>query len=145
MNRALLAVTLLLVVTACSSGTAGSGQRPADVAQPAIRVELVTPVFFARQSTMPMTLEVAITNRATVPIIVREIEIASPGMVQWTLRPRRHRYNQTIAPGDTATLNFFTEAMTTMTEPAEPLNTRTFVFLEAKGVFFREIVLTRGS
>lgn len=142
--RRLLIPILFVVAGACAGGGASGGGRPADVAQPAIRVEQVGSVFFGSTSTAPVNFEIAILNRANVPITIREIEISSPGMVQWTLRTRRQRYAETIPPGEARTLGFFTDAVTSTARPSEPLNTRAFVFIEANGKYFREIVFTRG-
>lgn len=132
----LLAATLLLA--ACASGT--SGGRPETIPQPEIRVERAGSVFFGSGSSAPVTLAIDITNRASVPIVLEELDLSSPDMVQWGIRPMRRLYNETIAPGATHSVTLVATAVTRMRDPSEPLTIRTFVSFEAGGRRWRELV-----
>ena len=131
--------TLILAFVAAGCGSTGSS-RPAGVAEPDINTELVGTVFFGSGQTAPVTLEVSIRNNATVPINIRQIEIQAPGMTTYTIRPVRRLVNEQVAAGDTRTINVFSQAYTTVRDPAEPLSLRTTVHFEANGVRWREIV-----
>lgn len=134
MRRICCRLSLLFLIAACSTAT-----RPANVAAPSIVTRAAGSIFFGSLSSAPVTLEVDVTNHAQVPLRVREIEISSPGMVQYTLRPVRRIFNETIAPGETRTMALFTTAYTRTRNPSEPLTLRTIVTLEAEGKRFREI------
>lgn len=131
------AVVLALFLTlACST----SNRRPATVAAPTIVATGVGSIFFGSGATAPVTLEVSVRNNAQVPIRVRDVEVSSPGMVQYTLRPVSRMVNENILPGETRSITLFTTAHTSVRSPREPLNLRTIVTLEAQGVRWREIV-----
>ncbi|HYI13150.1 MAG TPA: hypothetical protein VEK57_29150 [Thermoanaerobaculia bacterium] len=133
---------LFLFTLGCASGTAtgSGGGRPANVPAPEIRVDPVGSVFFGSGSDAPLAFEISVTNRATVPIQLQEVELSTPGMVQWGIRPIRRVYNQTIAPGDTYTASLVATAITRQRDPSEPLTVRAFVGFEAEGKRFRELV-----
>ncbi|HYH07088.1 MAG TPA: hypothetical protein VEK11_08525 [Thermoanaerobaculia bacterium] len=145
MRRTLLVLALLLPLVSCSSGgTAPGVARPAEIAQPAIHIAPVHDIFFGRGSSAAVALEIEVTNRANVPLLLREVEVSSSGMMQYTLRTRRQRYNETLAPGETKRVTLFTEAYANVRNPSEPLSMRSFVFFEVNGKLFREIVFSRG-
>jgi hypothetical protein len=132
-------VLFLAVFALIGCSTAGS-TRPTNVAQPDIDANIAGPVYFGSGQTAPVTLEVTIRNNATVPLKAHQVELTSPGMTTYTLRAIRRIVNETIAPGDTRTITLFTQAYTTVRDPAEPLTLRTIVYFEANGAKWREIV-----
>src|SRR5687768_18603963 len=82
---------LLLLAFACASAPSG---RPAGVPRPDIDARLVNPLFFGSSTSAPATIEVRVTNRGQVPIVVRRIELDSPGMGQYTLARYTREYNE---------------------------------------------------
>src|SRR5688500_11454254 len=90
-------------------GTASN--RPPDVPRPPIRVAQAGPIFFGSGTVAPMSLDVEITNRAKVPLRVREIDITSPGMSQYTLRGAVKHFNETIPPGETRVLGLVADVI----------------------------------
>ncbi len=137
MRRFLSLASLLMLLAACGSARTS---RPATVAQPDIRTEPVGTIFFGSGSSAPVTLEVAIRNNATVPIVARSVEVSAPGMQTYTVRSVRRVVRETIAPGDIRTISVFTTAYTSVRNPSEPLTLRTHVLFEANGATWREIV-----
>lgn len=135
------AASALLVLALAACGTA-SGNRPADIAKPEIRVQQANPLFFGSTSTAPLSLDVSITNRANVPLRVREIQLSSPGMVQYTIRNASRIFNETIQPGETKTLGLLTTAIARQArlEVSEPLAIRAFLRFEVNGKQFSQIV-----
>lgn len=115
--------------------------RPATVAAPTVNVNVPGTIFFGGGTTAPVTIEVSVTNNATTPLRVTQIEASTPTMTTYRLQTARQRFNETIATGETKTLNLFTNAVTTVDSPKEPLSVRTVVYLEANGVPFREITM----
>jgi hypothetical protein len=145
MRRVMMPLALLLTLVSCASGDASGGGRPADVAKPDIFIGVAGgTVFFGSGSNIPVTLDIEVTNRAKVPIILREVDVASHGMVQWSLRSRRQQYKETLAPGETKRVTLFTNAVSNSRYPQEPLSLRSFVHFEVNGKYFREVVFTRG-
>lgn len=142
MRRITIPLALLLLTAAsCASG----GGRPDGVERPQIHIGVAGgTVFFGSGSSVPVTVEVEVTNRAKVPITLREVEVSSHAMVEWGLRSRRQLFNETIAPGETRTVTLFTTAVSYARYPSEPLSLRSFVDFEVNGKYFREIVFTRG-
>ncbi|HYK02055.1 MAG TPA: hypothetical protein VE974_09875 [Thermoanaerobaculia bacterium] len=137
MRRSVFPALVLILIAGCSS--AGS-TRPASVAQPDVSSDIAGTVFFGSGRTAPIRLEVSIRNNATTAITVRQLEITAPGMVTYTIRPVRRLVNEQIAAGDTKTISVFTQAYTSVRDPAEPLTLRTTVHFEANGARWREIV-----
>ena len=137
-----IGVSLILLTLACSS--AGTN-RPAGVAAPTIVVNQVSPIFFGSGTSAPVSLEIYVKNNATVPIRVREVEIRSPGMSQFTLLRTTKLFGETIPPGETRTLSLMATAVREQTRfrAEEPLSIVANVRLEANGQQFREIVLQR--
>ncbi len=115
--------------------------RPASVAAPTVTVDVPGTIFFGAGNTAPVTLEVSITNHATTPLRVRQIEASTPTMTTYRLQNIRQRFDEMIATGETKTLKLFTNAVTSVNSPKEPLSVRTIVTLEANGVPFREITM----
>lgn len=130
----------LLLLAACASS---SGNRPSDVARPDISVRQVGAIFFGSGTQAPVTIDVHITNTATVPLRVREIEVNSPGMVQYGIVRTSKVFNETIAPGESRTLGMVVRAYGSgaRTHSSEPLALQAIIRFEANGRGFREIVL----
>lgn len=139
--RRWIPLAIFLSVIGCGSGkTTG---RPASVAQPGLSVELTHDIFFGSGATAPATIEVTVLNRATVPIMLRRVELTSPGMVQYAIYPTVRDFRETIQPGETKSVSVFATAQTTVRRPTEPLTLRAVVDFEAAGSVWREITLTR--
>ena len=140
--RRRLSILLLLAFAGCASNAA---KRPANIPQPDLGARLVNPLFFGSGTEAAATIEVSIRNRATVPIIVRRIEMASPGMGQYTIIAGPRDYRETIAPGEEKVLTSFATAVAqTTTRPTEPLSLRVIVeFGTSDGAVWREILLLR--
>ena len=62
-------------------------------------------------------------------------------MTTYRIETARQSFDETIAPGETKKLSVFTNAITNVDSPTEPLAIRTVVTLEANGVQFREITM----
>ncbi|MEA2465872.1 MAG: hypothetical protein QOJ98_3619 [Acidobacteriota bacterium] len=137
MRRSVFPALVLILMAGCSS--AGS-TRPAGIAQPDISSDLSGDVFFGSGRSAPVTLDVSIRNNANTAITVRQIEVTAPGMTTYTIRPVRRLVNEQIAAGDTKTIPLFTQAITSVRNPAEPLTLRTIVHFEANGARWREFV-----
>ena len=137
-TRPTLPALSLLLCLACASGGAS---RPANVAAPDVAVELRTPLFFGATRESPVTLDVNVTNRATVPLQARRVRVTSPGMVQYVLRPRERYLREDIAPGETKTILVDGVAVASRAglAPSEPLNVRVEIEFEGGGRRFREI------
>jgi hypothetical protein len=133
---------LLLLSFACGSS---SNQRPATVPQPDFDAGLVNPLFFGSGTSAPATIEVRIHNRAKVPIVVRRIELDSPGMGQYTLIRIVREFRETVGPGETKAVTVFATAIARTTRnPTEPLTIRAIIEMQAEGKSWREMVLIRG-
>lgn len=145
MRRVILPLALLLTLVSCGSGASSGGGRPATVERPEIHISMTGgQAYFGSGTSVPVTLDVEVTNRASVPITLREVEIASHGMVQWMVRQRRQQYKEVLGPGETRRVSIFTHAVSSTRYPQEPLSLRSFVHFEVDGKYFREIVFTRG-
>lgn len=133
---------LLLLVAACASN---QSKRPANIPQPDLGARLLNPLFFGSGNEAVATIEVGVRNRATVPLIVRRIEIDSPGMGQYTLRRSVRDYRETIAPGAEKSMTTFATAIAQTTRrPSEPLQLRVIMEFEAgPGQVWREIIMLR--
>lgn len=136
--RNLIALTAVLVA-ACATAP----QRPATVAEPEIQLAPAAPIFFGSGMTAPVSLEIAVTNRASVPLSVVRIRIESSGVANYALRTYERNYRETLAPGETQVFPILTQAyaayagMRTM----EPMTVRVFVDFESGKTRFRETSL----
>ena len=138
--RRMLSILLLLSL-ACGSA---KSTRPASVPQPDIDARLLNPLFFGSGVEAPATIEVRVANRGAVPIIVRRIELDSPGMGQYTLARYSRIYHETVPPGEAKAITAFATAIAQTTRrPTEPLTIRAIVELEAQGQVWREILIMR--
>ena len=100
------------------------------IVQPEIQVGLANSLFFGSTDSAPANIDVVVTNRATVPITVRRIDVDSPGMSTYTLRRVARDYREVIAPGETKRLTVFATAVTAVSRPTEPLTIRAFIDFE---------------
>ena len=134
-----IAASALLFLAACSS----TGDRPSNIAQPEIVVSQAGPIFFGQAAQTDVTVDVRITNRATVPITLREVEVSSANAEQYSIPRSRRTFKETIAPGETRTVQVLATAVAQNLNPrfAQPLIVRTFLRFEADGKSFREAVL----
>ncbi|HUR81731.1 MAG TPA: hypothetical protein VM733_13260, partial [Thermoanaerobaculia bacterium] len=134
---------LLFIAAACGSA---SGNRPADVAKPDIDVQQVGgALFFGSSGLAPVSIEVSIRNNATVPLRVREVELRSPGMMQYTLTRATKTFNETIPPGQSRTVGLVATAYKNNPREvsSEPLTIQAVVRFDVNGRGFREIVMER--
>lgn len=145
MRRLLSLLPLLLLAVGCASGPADE-ERPADIARPEILFAQRGEIMFGGTDTAPVRLDIQIRNAATVPLVVREIEVSSPEMITYGVQRSVRPYNETIPPGETRILEMIATAYTTSTQRRsyeEPLSIRAFVRFEANGKRFRELVRQR--
>jgi hypothetical protein len=106
---------------------------------------LVNPLFFGSSTTAAATIEVVVRNRGNVPIVIRRIEIDSPGMGQYTILREVLDLRETVNPNETKTVSVSTTALAqTTSRPTEPLTLRAIVEFSALDTYWREILLTRG-
>lgn len=138
MHRTLTFAFVFLM--ACAGSVA---RRPESIARPSIQPELVNQLFFGSGTTAPATIEVRVRNNATVPIVLRRIEVDSPGMGQFQILRTNRTFRETIAPGETKPFAIFAMAETTRRNPTEPLTLRAIVDFESGKVAWREMVMTR--
>jgi hypothetical protein len=140
-RSSLFLVSSLAILTsfACASGSG----RPANIAAPEIRADVVGTIFFGSGNTAPANIDVEVTNVANVPIVLRRVEIDSPGMGTYGLQRASRLVRETIAPGETKRVTVFATAVTTVRNPSEPLTIRAIVELESGKDRWREIVFTR--
>lgn len=131
---------VMLVALGCASQRSG---RPATIAQPDMDARLAAPLFFGSSDQAPATIELVVLNRANKPIVVRRVEVDSPGMAEYTLLRNVRDFRETIAPGATQSFTIFATAVTTRRRPTEPLTIRAIVELEADGTRWREILIAR--
>ena len=139
MRNAVLALAVLLAA-ACTSTRVS---RPADIAQPEISVRPTGPVYLS-QASAPLTIEVTVTNKANVPLTIKEVEVSSLGSEQYEIPTARRLYNdEVVAPGETrrVTLSATAAARNTRSPVGQPLQVRTFVRFEANGKTFQEVVI----
>lgn len=133
---------LLLLTLACATPQTS---RPGSIPKPELDAGLVSPLFFGSGTSAAATIVVRATNRATVPITVRRIEVDAPGMGQYTLGRAVRDYRDTLAPGETKDMTVFATAYAQTTRrPTEPLQLRVIVEFEAGESRWREVLMTRG-
>jgi hypothetical protein len=135
-GRVSLLFLVALVVVACSST---GNSRPANIAAPEVRAGLAGTVFFGSGSTAPANIDVSVTNRATVPITLRRVEVDSPGMSTYGLVRSARTMRETIAPGETKSVTIFATAVTNVRNPSEPLTLRVIADFETGKDRWREI------
>jgi hypothetical protein len=142
--RRVVSFLFLLMAAAALSCTSTKTTRPESIPQPEIHARLLHRLFFGSGDTAPATIEVRVTNPSKVPLMVRRIEIESPGMRQYTLDRGVRDFRETIPPGEWKALTVFTRAtaLTTRT-PEEPLMIRAIVELAAGEVVWREVIMMR--
>jgi len=101
---------------------------------------------FGSTTNAPATIEIRVTNRGSVPLVVRRVELDSPGMGQFTLIRYARQYNETVPPGETKALTAFATAVAqTTTHVTEPLTIRTIVELQSQGTTWREVSIMREN
>ncbi|MFL6248681.1 MAG: hypothetical protein ACJ74H_21840 [Thermoanaerobaculia bacterium] len=133
-----VSLLFLVVVLAIACGSTGSS-RPANISAPELRAGIAGTVFFGSGTSAPVTIDVAVTNTATVPIVLRRLEVDSPGMASYGLIRTARTMRETLAPGETKTVSVFATAVTTVRNPNEPLNIRVIADFENGKDRWREI------
>ena len=130
-----VAITTLFTL-ACGSTSSG---RPAGIPAPEVGAELNGTVFFGSGNTAPANIDVFVTNRASVPIVLRRVEVDSPGMATYTIRRTSRLFHDTIAAGETKRVTVFSTAYTNVRNPSEPLTLRVITEFESGKDVWREI------
>lgn len=141
-------ILVFLLAAACASGGGGasvSNKRPEAIARPDINVDLASSIFWGSQESVPVTVDVTVTNRADQPITVRRVEVSSVNMTQYRIRTGVRDFRDTLAPGETKVLPVTTTADRAVTRPSEPLNLRAVLEIEAAGARWREIVSVHSN
>lgn len=133
-----VSLLFLVVLFAVACGSTGSG-RPANISAPEIRSGIAGTVFFGSGTTAPVTIDVAVTNTATVPIVLRRVEVDSPGMSTYGLIRTARTMRENLAPGETKTVSVFATAVTNVRNPSEPLTIRVIADFESGKDRWREI------
>jgi hypothetical protein len=132
-----------LLIACLTVSCVSSAARPASIAKPDASVTTAgEPFFDSITGEAAIDFDVAITNRATEMLRVRQIRVISPGMGQYVIRPINQRFHDEIAPGETRTLIVPATAVTDTSRlrATEPLMLRLDVLFETKdGTFFREV------
>ena len=147
--RRLLSVLLLLslALVGCSSSPSATAERPPEIAKPQITfAQRGGEIYFGGGEEASVQFDVEISNRANIPLLVREVEVSSPEMMQYQITRSVRAYNETIPPGETRTLQLTARAVTSSTarrQYDEPLSLRGLVRFEAGGKRFLEIVRQR--
>ena len=137
-------VSLLFLVSlfALACGSASSS-RPSGIAAPDIDAGLVGTVFFGSGNSAPANIDVIATNRANVSIVLRRVQIDSPGMATYGLIRTSREVRETISPGEAKRVTVFATAVTQVRTPSEPLTIRVIADFESGKDRWREIVITR--
>ncbi|HVS30618.1 MAG TPA: hypothetical protein VMS98_04090 [Thermoanaerobaculia bacterium] len=135
-KRRVVAISLV-IAAACATGA----QRPANIPRPELSVAATGQPFFGSGFEAPVGINVQITNLAGEPIIVRSVRVASPGMVQFGIRPTERVLNETLAAGETKVFNLSAMAFASEEglDPTEPLSIRAQAYFEVGGKQFREM------
>ena len=131
-----LMLTAVLILMGCASSTA---DRPATIDRPQIELTLPQRVFFGSGDSTGVSVIVDVTNRAKVPLTVKETELTASGMAQYTLEEGRQTFSEEIRPGESKRLTAFAMARASIDTPSEPLRVQLIVTFEGGGATFREI------
>lgn len=139
MRTSLICALLLLV------GCASSDRPPDGLARPTITLFQPGDLFFGNDALTAMTVDVAVENRATVPITVREVAVTSFAMTDYRIIPTTRAVNVVIPAGETRTVGVVAQvaANNPRSQSVEPLSVRAVVRMEANGRSFREVVMQR--
>jgi hypothetical protein len=138
MRRSL--VLFAFLIAACGTGGSGTGSRPATIAQPDVTARLTHDVFFGSGDSAPASIEVTVMNRANEAIVLRRVEVDSPGMVTHGIVRTQRDFHESIPAGETKAVTIFATAQTLVRRPTEPLTIRATVDFEAQGTRWRHIV-----
>ena len=141
MHRTVTLLLLFAVIAGCSN-TATTG-RPSTIPQPDLDARLTHELFFGSSSTAPATIEVTVGNRGSVPIVIRRVEIDSPGMGQYAILRTIRDFHEEVPPGQQKAVTVFATAQTTVRRPTEPLTLRAIIEFESGEHRWREILMQR--
>ena len=134
----LFLVVLAATIFAAACGSTGSS-RPATISAPEVRADLVGTVFFGSGNTAPANIDVTVTNTASVPITLVRVEVDSPGMGTYRIQRTTRQVRENLGPGETKRVTVFATAITTVSNPTEPLTLRTIADFESGKDRWREI------
>ena len=125
---------------------ASAAERPTAIAQPEIAIRQAGPTFFGTPASTTLSFNVLVTNRANVPLHLREIELSSPGMTYYVIQRTVKRLDEVIPPGATRQVGMAANAYAEgpRAERLEPLNIRAVLRFEAEGKSWREVVLDQS-
>ena len=137
MRRALLFFALL--VAGCTSSLAS---RPKDIPQPTIQVRQEGSIYFGSGMEAAASIDIEVTNNAKVPLLIKEVEVSSPGMAEYTIVRTSKLFNDTVEPGQSRVVGLVATAIArdVRRDRYEPLSLRAVIRFEAEGKAFREIV-----
>jgi hypothetical protein len=136
----LVAVSLVVVALFAGACSSAGSARPANIAAPELSATISGgSVFYGSGTSAPVTVDVFITNRATVPIVLRRLEVDSPGMATHGLVRTSRTMRESIAPGETKNVSVFATSVTTVQYPSEPLQIRVIADFENGKDRWREI------
>ena len=137
-RRVSLLFLVSLLALACGST---DSSRPSGIAAPEIDADLAGTVFFGSGNSAPANIDVTATNRANVPIVLRAVQIDTPGMATYGLIRTSRTVRETIAPGESKRVTVFATAVTNVRTPSEPLTIRVIADFESGKDRWREIVM----
>jgi hypothetical protein len=137
-----LVAALALLALSCAS----AGKMPADLLPPEIEMVQFGDYSFSLQYTGPtsITFRVAITNRSSETITIRQLKLASVGTGAYVLRRDPHFLNKDILPGETlvTTINVPAYAQGGMTGSREPVTVRGTAYFDSDHGGFQRVFLS---
>lgn len=121
-----------------------SMNQPPTPGRPAIYLTQQNALFFGSGGTATLGVGVEITNVSAEPITVRRVRLhAGPLMTQYSTYPAERVLHQTIAPGETESVDMVVTAHTEYArlDATEPLSLRAVLDFERGGKRFNEIYI----
>ncbi len=140
-----LALALLFAAAACSTG---SGNQKAKLTEPEIDIrQLVGPADMQYPAgRIDIQFELRVSNPSGEPITLRRVEAYSVNGGAYQLRRETYHFDQTIAPGQFATVNFWAHAyaFSSRARQDEPVTFRGVAYFESpvgplQKVFFKNL------
>lgn len=129
----------LVSLFALACGMAKSS-RPSTIPAPGIDAGVIGTIFFGSGNSAPANVDIIATNHASVPIVLRRVQIDTPGMATYGLLRTGRTLRETIGPGQSKRITVFATAVTAVQNPGEPLTIRVIADFESGKDRWREIV-----
>ncbi|MFN2442722.1 MAG: hypothetical protein ABR517_08565 [Thermoanaerobaculia bacterium] len=140
------AVVLVLGLAIATLGCASAGQMPADLLPPEIDMVQFGDYSFSLQYAGPTSIlfEVAITNKSSEMITIRQLKLASVGTGAYVLRRDPHFLNKDIPPGETLVtrINVPAYAQGGATGSREPVTVRGTAYFDSEYGPFQRVFLS---